>query len=593
MMGARTKIRSMMLADANPQTMQQKHVADLRRLIILQNRAIIALSFLFAALLLSTLVLINTATTTTSSSLLPGIIAHTNDDRRPFWERAVERDGGDDGSMTRSLFGPEGKLRKRDRASSSTGVGKANDKQQQRRQQQQQQQQPQQQPQAQRGGKRGGGVGRPLLGTRTITKKKPINTTLEVSKCRYMYFGCPLFPMELTRLNISDSKSNYYYPSHASSGHIMLTHMSNRVSPARVNQDRVVLMPAYVYSPYTRSREDIIQSLNDPRDDFFAGVFDGHGDNGHHVSQFVSEQIPSRIASGMVKSGYEDDKSKSIDGGSIVGVFREVEGALKIRDGGSTANIALRVGNRLYLANTGDSTAFICTYQPPDYYDRQLTAYNKAYVMKKRDGRTDINGDEEQQLYLQGSITVHHRNVRHKPHLPLERSRIEMLGGRVHVPQLHPEQSRVIVHEDAGAHRGDDVGLAMSRSIGDKEWTTVGVIPDPDVAVVDLQEFFSENDVNGARNGAEKRVFVVLGSDGLFDVRKAEYVASHLAYGLFEWGQGWGQRQEDKDNEELQQVFSNHLLEVGKKLVDMASPLKRGAYRDDISFIAKTIELQD
>ena len=121
----------------------------------------------------------------------------------------------------------------------------------------------------------------------------------------------------------------------------------------------------------------------------------------------------------------------------------------------------------------------------------------------------------------------------------------------------------------------------------------MGVIPDPDVVAVDLGEFWSANDVNGAVNGAEKRVFVVLGSDGLFDARKVEYVASHVAYGLFEWGQGWGQNKEDRDNLELQQVFSNHLLEVGKKLVDMASPLKKGAYRDDITFIAKRIGLQE
>ena len=34
--------------------------------------------------------------------------------------------------------------------------------------------------------------------------------------------------------------------------------------------------------------------------------------------------------------------------------------------------------------------------------------------------------------------------------------------------------------------------------------------------------FWSANDVNGAVNGAEKSVFVVLGSDRLFDARKVE-----------------------------------------------------------------------
>jgi serine/threonine protein phosphatase PrpC len=521
-------------------------------------------------LLMATIALLNT-----SSSMR---LAHPNDESGHFWERRTGGVGG--GEITgRSLFGPEGRLRRVDRASSSVDGGtgkKASDDNNHVKQ-----------PPSQQQNKVGGHS--QLL--RPALKKRPIVTSLEVSKCKYAYFGCPIMPTELTKLNISDPKTNYYYPSHASSSHVMVTHISNRKS--NVNQDRVVLMPSFVHSIYSRSKSDVMESINDPKDDFFVGVFDGHGDDGHLVSQYASEEIPSRIASKMMSSGYEDDKSKSINEDMIVRVFKEVDERLTVRDGGTTATVMLRVGNKLYMANTGDSTAFVCTYQPPDYYDKQLTAYNKAYVMKKRDGRADSNGNEEQQLYLQGSIVIHNQNERHKPHFPLEKSRIEKLGGRVHVPLSHPENSRVIVHEYEGAHKGDDVGLAMSRSIGDKDWTAVGVIPDPDVRVIDLGEFFFDNDVNGAINGAEKRVFVVLGSDGLFDARKAEYVASHLAYGLFEWGQGWGQRKEDRNNEELQQVFSNHLLEVGKKIVDMASPLKDGAYRDDISFIAKRIELQD
>jgi serine/threonine protein phosphatase PrpC len=540
------------MMSSNPQ--MQKQVADLQRLIRLQNRVLLGLSSLFVVVVMTTIALINTAH-----------IPHPNDDRRPFWEQT---------GRTRSRFGP-GREPEHQEAARSNVVAFDDH-------------------------------GRPIGRQQPIVTKqreghtlalrnakKQIITMVDGSKCKFPYFGCPLHPVEMSKLNISNAKTAYYYPSLASSGHIMLTHKSNRLTPAPVNQDRATLMPSYVYSVYSRSKSDIIEEIIDPEDDFFVGVFDGHGDNGHNVSQFLSEEIPSLIAKKMIANNYQSDKEKSITKDLIVDVFKEVDGALKTRDGGSTATIMVRVGNQLYMANTGDSTAFICTYQPPDYYDKQLTNLNKAYVVKKRDGKADANGAEEQQLFLQGKIAIHHQNTRHKPHLPLEKSRIEGLGGRVHVPSLHPEHSRVIVHEDAGAHRGEDVGLAMSRSIGDREWTAVGVIPDPDVVAVDLGEFWSVNDVKGAVTGAAKEVFVVLGSDGLFDARKPEYVASHLAYGLFEWGQGWGQSKEDRENEEMQQVFSNHLLGVGKKLVDMASPLKKGAYRDDITFIAKRIELQE
>ena len=562
----------------------QKQVADLRRLIRLQNRVILGLSVLFAVVVMTTIALINTP--------------HPNDDRGPFWERRQKTRATTTTTATAkhagSRFGPgrrqhiEQHQESAAAAAISSNVVAFDDH------------------------------GRPIPGRRQITiakqrenerppppaqqqqqlrnARKRVITTLDVSKCKFMYFGCPLPPVELSNLNASDAKTTYFYPSLASSSHIMLTHKSNRLTPSPVNQDRAVFMPSYVYSVYSRSKSDVLESINDPGDDFFAGIFDGHGHDGHLVSQFLSEEIPSRIAKNMIANDYENDKEKSINGGLIVDVFREVDGAVTARDGGSTATVAVRIGNRLYMANTGDSTSFLCTYQPPDYYDKQLTNLNKAYFMKKRDGRADASGSEEQQLYLQGKIEIHHQNARHKPHLPSERYRIEKLGGRVHVPSLHPESSRVIVRRETspgGAHGGEDVGLAMSRSIGDREWTAVGVIPDPDVVDVDLAEFWSVHDVDGAVDGAEKRVFVVLGSDGLFDARKAEYVASHVAYGLFEWGQGWGQNREDRENSELQQVFSNHLLEVGKKLVDMASPLKKGAYRDDITFIAKRIELQE
>ena len=76
-------------------------------------------------------------------------------------------------------------------------------------------------------------------------------------------------------------------------------------------------------------------------------------------------------------------------------------------------------------------------------------------------------------------------------------------------------------------------------------------------------------------------------------------MARHLAYGLFEYKLG---QSYENDNEDEQQtgagdgngdevIFSKHFIEVGQKLVNMASPLKEEWYRDDITFVAKVIEL--
>ena len=376
---------------------------------------------------------------------------------------------------------------------------------------------------------------------------------------------------------------------------MMITHKGNRKKTAPVNQDRAVLIPSYVYSMEVRSKNSLlIDGINDPEDDFFLGVFDGHGKKGHEVAKYASVQIPSRISSKMVQNKYHDDKENSIKKDMVVETFVEVDRDVPVTDGGSTATIMLRVGNRLHIANTGDSTSFVVIYEPPDEYDERLTKINKDYMAKPRGSTDDNTGEVLLQLHLQGKVTIHHKNVRHKPHLPHERSRIESRGGRVHIPPTNTIDSRVMIaSEIAGHRRGDDVGLSTSRSIGDREWAAVGVIPDPDVVVIDLKEFWSVHDIDN--DGAKKKVFVVVGSDGLFDNRKVEFVSSHLAYGFFEYNKDKDtviQEEGDTDDQEQQQVFSSHLLEVGKKIVTMASPLMEEWDRDDITLIAKIVELQ-
>jgi serine/threonine protein phosphatase PrpC len=521
--------------DSNPQT-QRNEVNDLRRLVRIQNHLIMGgLSFCALALVIISLVLVQQ-------------IHHPNDERRPFWEQKKSR------------FGPDRQHKQRQH----------NVKQSQQLQRNQNQ-----------------------------LRKKKIYTSILVSNCSH--FGCLLPPLDIDRLKNDNATMSFYYPSIASYNHIMITLKGNRANPQPVNQDQVVLIPSYVYSMEVRQKNGLlIEAINDPEDDFFVGVFDGHGKKGHEVAKYVSEEIPSRIASKMLRNNYKDDKESSITVDMIVETFLEVDEGVPIADGGSTANIMLRVGNHLHMANTGDSTSFIVIYEPPDEYDERLTKINRDYIAKPR-GSTDDNTSEELLiLHLQGKVTIHHQNVRHKPHLPHERSRIESRGGRVVIPPSNPDDSSETVADDsrvmmareiAGLRQGDDAGLSISRSIGDRKWTAAGVIPDPDVVVIDLKKFWSVNDVDSI--GSKKKVFIVLGSDGLFNKRKVEYVSSHLAYGLFEqFDDNEDIIERDAKDQEQQHAFSGKLLEVGKKLATMASPLSETWYRDDMTFIAKIVELQ-
>jgi len=591
--------------------------SELQRIIRVQNHVIVGLSSLFVLLIVMTFALIHmsptlSATNTygSSSSTMP-VRRHISGLGSANKETAAVRGGG--GGFGKSRFGPDSAssdINRQGGGAGSVAGGSSSTSIYQGMQFDDHGRPIGKLP----GGVSSRGAGAVRGGVSSTTqqqRQQPMSSTatvLQVSKCKYQYFGCPIFPSELSSLKVaSNYDGSIYYPSHASSGHIMITHKSNRLKPL-INQDRAVLLPSFVYSMYTRSRNDTIEALIDSRDDFFLGIFDGHGNNGHRVAQYAAEEIPVRLASKMMMSSsttagnkkYDDDKESSISEELIREIYKEVDEVITIKDAGSTASTVVRIGQQLYMANTGDSTSYICIYEPPISYNKEVTRANKLYITKKRDGLPDGHGRELQQLHLQGTVTIHNQNIQHKPHVSAEKSRIENAGGRIVIDNKlklkknNNNWSRVVV--PVGGE------LAMSRSIGDVDFANVGVIPDPDVTVINLREFWSEHDIvddddDGSSSSTTthtgKKVFVVLGSDGLFDARKVEYVAQHVAYGLFEWGQGWGQRIDDLTNEDVQRKFSAHLLDVGRKLVDMASPVKASSYRDDITFIAKRIELQN
>jgi serine/threonine protein phosphatase PrpC len=152
---------------------------------------------------------------------------------------------------------------------------------------------------------------------------------------------------------------------------------------------------------------------------------------------------------------------------------------------GSTGIVMFRKRNRLYIANTGDSFALVGSY------DTSNKNVNIVYETKP-----------------------------HKPHLKEERARIEAAGGQVVEPQGPGDSSRVIIPMDEG---GLAMALAMSRSIGDKQGTSLGVIANPTIDVLDL---------NTLEVG--KELFAVVASDGLFDKVNAKQVAETIATSLFD-----------------------------------------------------------
>ena len=215
-------------------------------------------------------------------------------------------------------------------------------------------------------------------------------------------------------------------------------------------------------------------------------IMDGHGSNGHLVSNFIKENIvkyfnditfyfkkikpkekatiiyPENILDLILKKLIKNDYQKIKD------FYKEVDEMLSSKEvlfdsnfSGSTCIIIFQVGNNLISCNVGDSRAL-------------LIKENKEIIELSHDQKPD---DEN------------------------EKKRIEEMGGIV---------SQCNDLYDDGKEGGpfriwmkgcDYPGIAMSRSIGDKIAHSIGVINEPEIIQFNL-------------DGLSK--YIILGSDGVF-----------------------------------------------------------------------------
>lgn len=194
-------------------------------------------------------------------------------------------------------------------------------------------------------------------------------------------------------------------------------------------------------------------------------VLDGHGEHGHHVSRRARESFPQHI-----KACNFDAKR----------AFYNMQNELcnseyDVRCSGATCVLAILNGNRLSVSNCGDSRAVL--------------------------GRRNSNG----------TISAFPLSTDHKPDQPEERKRILACGG-------HVGCRRVLVQGDGRTgpvsmpvgpcrvwyqNRGETLGLAMSRSIGDTVVHRCGVSSEPET----FEHIIDSTDE-----------FLIIATDGVWDV---------------------------------------------------------------------------
>ena len=209
-------------------------------------------------------------------------------------------------------------------------------------------------------------------------------------------------------------------------------------------------------------------------------ILDGHGENGHIISQLASKYLIKKFTN--ISNKFNDNEAlyyflKQSYFQKVIDIFLETDqGIINQKNidtsmSGSTCVLVIQLGDHLICSNIGDSRA-ILIYEENDE--------NKIF---------ELSHDS-------------------KPELPEEEKRINKLGGRV--DKITDENG-----EKTGPYRvymknGDQPGLAMSRSFGDKKAKSCGVIPYPDIIEYNL----NNNDSK----------YMVICSDGVWEFLSNEEV---------------------------------------------------------------------
>ena len=291
---------------------------------------------------------------------------------------------------------------------------------------------------------------RPSKNRMNLRSKKLVNS--EASNLNKIDKKDPYFKLE----KVKNLSSTSFDPSSVSVQHQKISkssHFRNKSQSADIRKPKQVLNPLNKQITFAvRTKKGMNGNSKKMNQDSFTavlnfrenarehlfGVFDGHGTNGHLVSNFLSSNLASTFQSKLSQNGAPDIALHN----TYKKLFDSLlKGSIDIAFSGSTAVTCFIQDGVVYCANCGDSRAIL-----------------------------GVEGED-------GQFTFKKLSVDHKLDIPAERERVESQGGKV-------EEYVLQSGEKCGPLRvwlpGKNVpGLAMSRSIGDLVAASVGVLWNP------------------------------------------------------------------------------------------------------------------
>jgi serine/threonine protein phosphatase PrpC len=348
----------------------------------------------------------------------------------------------------------------------------------------------------------------------------------------------------------------------------MITRRSN---DRDINQDRALFIRPFLVGSH--SEPSPWQSSSN----FLLAVFDGHSELGHEVSSYLLAHFPPLLAANLSnnRNHFPADEDAWIRS-QLRNTFLEIQDQIPLSvayRGGSTGCVVLRIGQRLFVANVGDSQVVLTQHEDHPEVDESGvpdTSLRRRlrHVTKRR---------EPELLF---------RNELHKPENPQELKRIQEAGGKVTFPQEHGRFPRVVTY-CKHAVPPDTIGLAMSRSFGDNDHKGIGVVAEPTIDVINL----SLLNRTGNEQGQDDSLLLVAASDGLWDLRSFDHGPIHLAK---RFGESWfgddvtGSPSKRKGKES--NPHRTHPLRAIADTIRDFSPRDDGHYRDDITVVAVTVQ---
>lgn len=206
------------------------------------------------------------------------------------------------------------------------------------------------------------------------------------------------------------------------------------------------------------------------------GAYDGHGEKGELLAEYTMNTLYDKLQHHPSYHGIDEEQDMAR---AFHEIINEIDDEVKDHhhlsplNSGSTACVALLQGRKLWVANVGDSRAVLGRRRVKGAKQPGYAAGAKS-PNKKDDFPSKVSDDS---LNLDAIDLSRDHNV----HDRLERERILNSGGYITVPQDPELPARIWLDEKCS-----QIGLAMSRSIGDHALKHVGVIAEPVVTDYEL-----------------------------------------------------------------------------------------------------------